>query len=263
MLLFGLPDSADWLLWHRERLCYTDLQCLVKKERIIHMILSDRVLLRLHVEAVWGVKLAPIERNEIQLLPESRLPDWRLCAADLEEGRVHIWRADLEPAARAELLARLDRAWGIPEEELSASGISREVAFRLSALPALDLAAARSITRPLTADDEDLLDTFWPGEGAALSQAELHPLIGVVVAGRLLSLAHSSRRIAEACELGIDTLPEARRRGYALAATVAWSAAIVEEGRTPIYSALAENVASLSLAVAAGYREFARAVTLA
>ena len=75
-------------------------------------------------------------------------------------------------------------------------------------------------------------------------------------------MAHSSRRTTEACELGIDTLPEARRRGYALAATVVWSAAIRAEGLTPIYSALAENTASLRLAAAAGYREFARGVTL-
>jgi predicted GNAT family acetyltransferase len=84
----------------------------------------------------------------------------------------------------------------------------------------------------------------------------------VVVAGRLLSLAHSSRRTAEACELGIDTLPEARRRGYALAATVVWSATIRAEGLTPIYSAFAENTASLRLAEAAGYRAFVRGLTL-
>jgi predicted GNAT family acetyltransferase len=84
----------------------------------------------------------------------------------------------------------------------------------------------------------------------------------VLVDGRLCSIAHSSRRTREACELGINTLPEARRKGYALAATVAWSAAIVQEGLTPIYSALATNTPSLNLACAAGYREIARAVTL-
>jgi predicted GNAT family acetyltransferase len=80
--------------------------------------------------------------------------------------------------------------------------------------------------------------------------------------GRLLNQAHSSRRTAEACELGIDTLPEARRRGYALAATVAWSASILAEGLVPIYSAFAANTASLRLAHGAGYRPFARAIML-
>jgi len=80
----------------------------------------------------------------------------------------------------------------------------------------------------------------------------------VVIADQLLSLAHSFRRTREACELGIDTVPEARRKGYALAATILWTRAVLQEGLVPIYSALAENTASLRLADAAGYRAFAR-----
>ncbi len=78
----------------------------------------------------------------------------------------------------------------------------------------------------------------------------------------LLSLAHSSRRTVEACELGIDTLPEARRRGYALMATVVWAATVVQEGLVPIYSAFMTNTASLRLAAAAGYRIFASGATI-
>ena len=61
--------------------------------------------------------------------------------------------------------------------------------------------------------------------------------------------------------MGIDTLPEARRRGYALAATIVWAQTVLREGLVPIYSALAENTASLRLAAAAGYRPFARVAT--
>jgi hypothetical protein len=53
--------------------------------------------------------------------------------------------------------------------------------------------------------------------------------------------------------LGIDILPEARRRGYALAASMLWTRAIIEEGLVPFYSALADNPASLALAHKAGY----------
>jgi RimJ/RimL family protein N-acetyltransferase len=88
------------------------------------------------------------------------------------------------------------------------------------------------------------------------------PLIGVIIEGRLLSLAHSSRRTAEACELGIDTLPEARRKGYALAATLPWAVSVAQEGLVQFYSASADNTASLGLASAAGYRAFARAATI-
>lgn len=224
--------------------------------------LTDRALLRLHVEAVWGVKLAPLERNAMSLLPESIQPDWRLYAADLAGERVLIWRTGLESAERAGLLTRLDQVWRLPEQGPLPPGISREVAFRLAAAPEIDLAAARQIVRLLTPDDYALIETFRPGAAEAMLRPALRPLLGVVSAGRLLSLAHSSRRTAEACELGIDTLPEARRRRYALAATVAWSASIAAEGLTPLYSAFVENSASLRLAISAGYREFARAATI-
>ncbi len=140
--------------------------------------------------------------------------------------------------------------------------MSREVALRLSEPPTIEPGAARQSARLLTADDYALIEAFWPGETQRILGSRAHPPIGVVRAGRLLSLAHSSRRTAEACELGIDTLPEARRRGYALAATVVWSAEITMEGLIPIYSALAENTASLRLAAAAGYRPFAHGVSI-
>lgn len=226
------------------------------------MILTDRAMLRLHVEAVWRVKLPLVEQNEIFLLPESARPDWRLCAADLAEGRVLIWRGEMEPAERVGLLARLDEAWRLPKDAPLPPDLSREVALRLAAAPTLDLTTARRITHLLTLDDYALIEAFQPGEAEAMLRTELRPLPGVIVAGRLLSLAHSSRRTAEACELGVDTLPIARRRGYALAATIAWSAAILAEELTPLYSALAENTASLHLAAVAGYREFARVATI-
>ncbi len=226
------------------------------------MIPKDRLLLRLHVEAVWGLRLPPLEQNEIALLPESALPDWKLCAAEIAEGRVHIWRPGVERAERERLLARLEEVLLLPASSDPPPGISREVAFHLSANPVSDLATAWRIARPLTDDDYALIEAFEPGEAAYFLRLERRPLIGVIVDERLLSVAHSSRRTAEACELGVNTLPEARRNRYALAAVVAWSAAIVQEGLTPIYSAFATNTASLKLAVAAGYREFARAATV-
>lgn len=238
------------------------IKTIVQKGLLWIMVLTKRALLRLHVEAVWGVKLARIEQNEMSLLPESARPDWQLYAADLTEGRVLVWREDQASAERAALFARLEDAWRLPELGPLPPDISREVAFHLVAEPKIDLPAAQQIVRPLTSDDYALIEAFQPGEAEAMLRPELRPLMGVVVNGRLLSLAHSSRRTVEACELGIDTLPEARRRRFALAATVAWSAAIVEEGLTPLYSAFAENSASLRLAVAAGYREFARAATI-
>ncbi|HEX7734881.1 MAG TPA: GNAT family N-acetyltransferase [Ktedonobacteraceae bacterium] len=223
--------------------------------------LTDRAMLRLHIEAVWGVKLSPLEQNENTLVSASTQPDWRLYAADLAEGRVLVWRADVRSEEREKLRARLAGAWSLPEDALQAAGVEREIAFRLSTEPRIDLAEARHLTRRLTQDDYELIESFWPGEAERVLREE-QPLLGVIAAERLLSLAHSARRTAEACELGIDTERDVRRKGYALASTVAWTAAIIEEGLTPIYSAHSWNTASLHLAVAAGYREFARAALL-
>lgn len=226
------------------------------------MLSDDRTLLRLHVEAVWSVQLPPVEQNELTLLPSSARPEWRLCAADISEGRIYIWRPGVESNERGELLARLHEVHSLSAGSSLPRGASREVAFRLEAAPVVSLATARQLARLLTPGDYALLEAFESGSAAYYLQPERRPLVGIVAEGQLLSVAHSSRRTSEACELGVDTLPRARRRGYALAATVAWSAAIQQEGLVPIYSALAENTASLNLAVAAGYREVARIVTL-
>lgn len=222
------------------------------------MLLSDRALLRLHIEAVWGVQLPPIEQDEIELLSTSPVPPWKLYIADLAKDRVHIWTRNIALAEREILLARLTTALNLPAHAAFPPDVSREVAFRLTARSSIDVATARQLARPLTFDDEALVEAFDPAFIPDLHNSACSPMMGVIVERRLLSLAHSSRRTDAACELGIDTLPEARRRGYALAATVAWSEAILQEGLTPLYSALATNIASLNLAAAAGYCEFVR-----
>ncbi|HEY1348875.1 MAG TPA: GNAT family N-acetyltransferase [Ktedonobacteraceae bacterium] len=226
------------------------------------MFLDDRTLLRLHVEAVWGVQLPPVAGLDLTLLPESARPDWRLYAAGIAGSTIAIWRPDVPTAERAELLARLCEIGSLPPDDVLPPGIDHEVALRLAVEPTMALAVAWRIARVLTPADRALLEQFEPDSAAYYLQEERRPLIGVVVAGQLVSVAHSSRRTAQACELGIHTLAQARRRGYALAATIVWSTALRQEGLVPIYSALAENTASLKLARAAGYREFAHALTL-
>jgi hypothetical protein len=230
--------------------------------------LTDRILLRLHVEAVWGVRLPDPARDDVELLPGGLEPAWRLCAADLAEGRVHIWRPDVTPKEREVFRQRVSEALaGISTGAFgtlgpSPSGVHREVALSLVASPRLSEMTARGIAQRLTEKDRPLVEAYDPGFLDYYFDRARRPLIGVVVSAQLLSLAHSSRRTAEACELGVDTLPEARRKGYALAATVVWTRAVIEEGLVPLYSADASNSASLRLADAAGYRAFAWLATI-
>lgn len=223
---------------------------------------TERTLLRLHVEAVWGVRLPSLSANEVELLREGSQPSWKLCAAEQASGRVYLWRPDVTTVEREALRLRGSEALAFPPMGASLPGVHREVALSLVASPQLDEATARSIARPLTEKDRALVEVFDPDAHDYYFRLERQPLIGVVISGQLLSLAHSSRRTPDACELGIDTLPEARRKGYGLAATIVWTQAVLQESLVPIYSADASNTASLRLADAAGYRAFARLATV-
>ena len=223
---------------------------------------TPRTLLRLHIEAVWGIQLPPITQNTVELLREGIQPPWKLYAADMADEQVAIWRPDVAAPEREALFLRASEALTLPPTEHVAPHTSREVVLHQQASPTMSVAAAQHVARLLTPDDQALVEIFEPGEVSYYFHPDRRPLIGVIVEGRLLSLAHSSRRTAEACELGIDTLPEARRKGYALAATLLWAASVTQEDLVPFYSASAENTASLRLASAAGYRAFARAATI-
>jgi len=226
------------------------------------MVSTELTLLRLHIEAVWGVQLPPLTQNTVELLREGIQPSWKLYAAEMADSQVAIWRSDVAASEREVLLVRAREAFTVPPTERIAPHMSREVVLHQVASPTMTLVAAQQVARLLTPDDQALVETFEPGSVAYYFHPDRRPLFGVSVAGRLLSLAHSSRRTPQACELGIDTLPEARRKGYALAATLLWAAEVTQEGLVPFYSASTDNTASLGLASAAGYRAFAQAVII-
>ncbi len=126
----------------------------------------------------------------------------------------------------------------------------------------MSLAQAQLLAHSITLDNQMQVEAFQPEATQYFFEQSRKPLFGTIRDGRLLSIAHSSRRTSEACELGIETLPEAGRQGYALAATILWTHEVLRENLVPIYSALAENSASLALAAAAGYRPFAHGINI-
>lgn len=225
------------------------------------MLLDDRTLLRLHIEAVWDVKLPSLIQNDVDIATGGKLPPWLLYVAQMASECVCIWRPDVDEAARQVLLQQVEWAFTLSAEEARVQGIGREIAFKFTEQPAMDMKLAQQLAHLITPDEYVQVERFEPGAAEYYFASEHRPLYGVSVEGRLLSIAHSSRRTLEACELGLDTLPEARRRGYAIAATLLWTRTILKERRIPFYSALAENAASLALAHKAGYRAFARGVS--
>lgn len=219
--------------------------------------MTDRELLRLHIEACWGISIPPLEHASIELPASTKLPAWSLYQANLSHEQVTIWRPDVSPEQRTDLLQRAQNADVVFDAAL---GMRREVVLRFSAMPQTPRPRQQYDPRLLTADDTALLETFEAGSAPYFLDSPHAPCIGVIVDGQLVSVAHSSRRTAAACELGINTLPEARRRGYATLATETWTQAILRQGLTPIYSAFAHNTASLRLAAATGYAQVSASV---
>lgn len=220
--------------------------------------LSDLEFLRRHVEGGWSIRLPMLDYGDVEILPESATPSWSLYIGEIAGRYVRIWRRDMTDAERVELARQAMDALRLPVSQPAREGISREVALRHDARPKIDVERASQIARRLTADDIPLLNAFYEDGAKYLLAPERSPVFGVIENGRLVSAAHSSRRTAHACELGVDTLANARQRGYGLAVTVLWAAAVVAEGIEPIYSAFAQNAASLALAHAAGFRPIVR-----
>lgn len=219
------------------------------------------------------MRLPPlVAGGEHACLPGGAVPEWAVYVADVgalgerppEAGgdRVRIHR---DAGATSDMLAPL---WQAAEAALDTGspspGVTREVALHLAAPSRMDVATARALARPLGKQDRAALEEFEPGESAYyLDALRRRPVIGAFLDGRLAAIAHCSRRTAKACELGVDTASWARRRGRGLAVTTQWTVGVTNEGLVPLYSAMAENAASLALAHAAGYRPFARAAYLA
>ena len=75
---------------------------------------TDRTLLRLHVEAVWDVRLPSFVLNDVELLPDGSQPSWNLCAADQASGRVYIWRHGVTTMERETLRLQISKALALP-----------------------------------------------------------------------------------------------------------------------------------------------------
>jgi RimJ/RimL family protein N-acetyltransferase len=216
-------------------------------------LVTDRTLLRLHVEAVWKIALPPIEETLSEMVLQASLPTlppWSLYLGTFGEEQVTLWNPKLAPNARVQLLQRARQA-GVAWD--STLRMRREVAFHAPEVSPEQLAQALQSARVLTSADSALIDAFEPGSAQYFLQPSCAPCIGVVITERLVSIAHTSARTPRACELGINTLEGERRHGYAKAVTTLWTTLVKQQGLVPVYSAFAWNTPSLRLAEAVGY----------
>jgi hypothetical protein len=78
--------------------------------------------------------------------------------------------------------------------------------------------------------------------------ADWEPCFAAVANDQAVSVCFSSRLGPAVAEAGVNTLPAFRRRGHAVAVTVAWGAAVRASGRISLYSTAWTNVASQGVA---------------
>ncbi|MDE6406366.1 MAG: GNAT family N-acetyltransferase [Lachnospiraceae bacterium] len=103
------------------------------------------------------------------------------------------------------------------------------------------------------ADFRDLYKPEW-GNALCADRKELDVLgIGAYDGEKLIGLAGCSADCETMWQIGVDVLPEYRRRGVAAALTSSLAVAVLERGRVPFYCSAWSNIRSVRNAVKSGF----------
>lgn len=125
-------------------------------------------------------------------------------------------------------------------------------------LPDLDLFKPKKCpyeTRILTSEDFSVLYTPEWSNALCEKRRELDVLgVGAYHEGALVGLAGCSADCGSMWQIGIDVLPEYRKRGIATALVTALALEIVERGKVPFYCAAWSNLRSVRTAIRSGFR---------
>lgn len=124
-------------------------------------------------------------------------------------------------------------------------------------LPDVDALRERECPVELRIMEPPAFDPYYPAPefGHALCRRpELDVLgVGAYDGGRLVGLAACSADCETMWQIGIDVLPEYRRRGIATALTSKLALEILRRGKVPFYCAAWSNVASARNAIRSGF----------
>ena len=111
---------------------------------------------------------------------------------------------------------------------------------------------------------EDFADLYQPEWSNALcsDRKELDMLgVGAYDGGRLIGLAGCSADCPDMWQIGINVLPEYRRKGVASALTNQLARAVFEHGKLPFYASSWANIRSIRNGVRSGFRPAWTAMT--
>jgi len=121
--------------------------------------------------------------------------------------------------------------------------------------------------RLLTVGDRDLVLNapevlLGAGIDRVLDRIETGYVAGVIETGQLVSLALTFAISPGYADIGVATHPDWRGRGYGTSVASCVTAAVIEDGRTPVWSCGSTNLASMAIARRLGFEEVFRRVYL-
>ena len=122
----------------------------------------------------------------------------------------------------------------------------------------LDGSLVQDTTRLLTAEDEDSNRTTYD---LATSIESDYVAYGTVADGQVVSASVTNGPVdgpSGLIEVGLETAPAYRRRGYALSNLAALSGELIRRGYTPEYRCQRYNEASLRAALRVGYKQIGK-----
>lgn len=108
--------------------------------------------------------------------------------------------------------------------------------------------------------DEGRFRASFPGIAATLTARE--PVVAAFEKGRAVAICFASRITPQACEAGVETLPDHRGRGLATAVTARWAEHVRASGRTPLYSTSWDNTSSQAVAGRLGLIRYAATMSI-
>ena len=119
------------------------------------------------------------------------------------------------------------------------------------------------VVRQLTITDLPLLEAApaeirGAGFGSPGTMLAVGFAAGAIVSGRLVAIAHTSALTRHHADISAFTLEPWRRRGFSTAAASIVAERVQETGRTPVWSAGEDNIASLRVAEKVGFEEVSR-----
>jgi len=223
------------------------------RAKSLHLI-SDRDLMRLHVEALFT---HDDHGDLVSINDPGGRPAPRFFIGVTRDATVRRFRHDVSDDLRRELDAECERS-PLHQSDLASPAVQARFEAILArsgpvertwAGPAFcfpkELPTLGNVVR-VTEQNADLLSPLlepWLGD-AALCQ----PMVALSVSGCAVAVCCSVRRTAAAHEAGVETAPSYRRRGYAAQVVTAWAATARAIGRVPLYSTSWQNAASLAVA---------------